>query len=201
MVYDWVQGRTLHLLALKNLDLETHFYTEMFPPFSIVQADALFGLNKDAIASYNNLEHKAYYNESFLGNKSVWFQHVYFHELMHSTNKYNGRYSSMWVKASLGDHEHIVGIEERIADLSALILCLRFGAEKFGPKGIKQMVYQCFEVNKTGFALPWQDVEDTVLCYVKNKDCPKLKTQLQYVKEIIMNDNLTTVYEGHFDAR
>lgn len=201
MVYDWVQGRTLHLLALKNLDLETHFHTEMFPPFRIVAADLLYGLGKDSIASYNNAKHEAFYNEAALNETSIWFEHVYFHELMHSTNWYNGRRTKIQTKGNLGDYEHLYMIEERIADVAALVLCLRFTGEKYGVKGIKKMAYQAFDHNPTDYALPWQDVEDAVLCYVKNKDCVKLKTQLNYVKEVIMNDNLTTVYEGHFDAR
>lgn len=198
MVYDWVQGRALHSLKLKNLDLEANFHTEMFPKFSITEEFYSHDWNKEFIAMYYTDLHAVEFTEKYLYHDKMWFEHVYFHELMHSTSFHNHRILKNWVKSSPADYQHMTGLEERIADIAALVLCLRF---EYGKTDCRAMLKFWFEENKTGYALPWQDVTDAVLCYVKNKDCPKLLKQLQYVKQVITDNNLTSIYEGNFDAK
>jgi hypothetical protein len=193
MLHNWVQGRTLHLAILNSLDVPNNFHHDLFPVFSVAK------IQDGRIATCWYYKHEIEFSDVFMMKDVSQFSHVYFHELIHSGSKYTNRWERFWSNASPDEAEHIVGLEERIADLGAMILALRFDY-KFKYKNIERAVTKFLEYNPTKYALPWQDFTEAVLFYVRNKDCPVLNETLQLFKQIILDNDLTTIYEGRFDG-
>lgn len=199
MLNDWAQGSASNFRALKKLKLEKHFNTGLFPEFMVTN-ECTFG-DVRFIALYHNTKHVVKFNHDHFHSDKMWFVHTYFHELIHSTTFWNGRYRNMWVKCgNFMDYEHVGGLEERIADIGALVLCGVFETD-FGRLDYKQLLICILNDAKTDYALPWGDLEQAVLFYLKKKDCSKVKQKLQLIKEIIIEHNLTTIYEGAFNGQ
>jgi hypothetical protein len=203
MLYDWVQGWTIHHEILKNIELENHFNTKLFPQYKICEVSYSYEHNAHFSAIYNHKKHWVLFSHLGLNSDDMWFSQTYFHELIHSTTKYSKRLHKMWdivQPVTIKQEQDFYGIEERIADLGSIILCATFTTDKID---LKPIVKQAFKIscNETKYALPWKEIEDAVLFYVKNKTCFKLHTKLQLVKQIIMDNSLTPIYEGYFDGR
>lgn len=196
MVYDWVQGWTLYSLILKNIDIEANFDTEKFPKFEVTANSYAKEHDSKFAAIYYHKPHKVFFSEEGLYLDNMWFSHTYFHELIHSTTHFNNRFQYMWFETR--NKKDIIGLEERIADIGALVLCLNFQSDKVC---VKTILEQAVSQNDTNLAIPWKDLEDAVLFYVKNKTCSKLKQQLQLVKQIIMDNDLCPIYEGNFNGQ
>lgn len=198
MLYQWIGERPLHLAILKSFNLEDNFNTSAFPVFSVEE------MPSNKIAEYIFPRHVVKFNETYLQNNFGSFAHVYFHELAHSTNIYTNRWNRIWANSSPVNVKNIVGLEERIADIVAFILCDVFSA-KFNFKGSDRFRYNSiknvFINNETNYALPWQEVEEAALCLLKDKTCPKVNNALQYYKNYIVENDFTMVTEGKFDGQ
>lgn len=196
MVYQWVQGWTSHYDTLKNINLTKHFSTENFPRFNTVDYNYKEGQEYQAIYGFDS--HLVLFASKWLNNSEFWFSHTYFHELIHSSSHYNGRFHHIWMTAGPTNTKNTHGLEERIADVGAVILCLTFEPYKLD---VLKTVYTSILINETNFVLPWGEIEEAVLFYVKDKYCPKLKEKIQYVKQVIMDNDLCSIHEGKFNGQ
>lgn len=194
MVYQWVQGWTSHYETLKGLNLENRFNTQEFPVFGVTSNN--YHEKKEFMAIYEFSKHKITFAKKWLNEPHFEFSYTFFHELMHSVGKHTGRFAFMWMLTN-GNPE-ILQLEERIADVSATILCL---ASDNCDLDVVRILFMAIELNKTNLILPWGEVEESVLFYVKNKDCPKLKEKIQYVKQVIIDADLCPIHEGKFNGQ
>lgn len=191
MDLSWLQGWSLHSLVLKNMDLEKHFQYWLFPEMTVTDIGSGLAEYRHGPGDIRFMEKKMNY---FLDA----FQHIFFHELAHSTTKYTNRWYDRiaWSSSSFEDKIHI---EERIADCAAFVLCSAFIRGIRNKDMAPELKYRITKTYETDLALPWGEVEAAVKCYLVNKDCPKVESALQYYKTIV--SECTTVYEGMFDGR
>lgn len=198
MDYSWVQGWTLYQLALKNLNLEDNFRIELFPKFQVVDENFSTEWKREFCALYNIPSHTISFAEKYMYNTALWFELVYFHELIHSTTRYTNRMTNNWKIAGPRNFKHSENLEERIAEIGALALCLATKKENLD---CVTLIKKMRDDNKTRFALPWGDLENAVLFYTKNKTMLKAQNALNYLKRVIIDNELLDIYEGTFNGK
>lgn len=198
MDYTWVQGWTLYKLTLQNLELESNFRIELFPKFEVVEHNFSAEWQREFCALYNNPSHTISFAQKYMYNKKMWFMHVYFHELIHSTTRYTNRVAVNFKLGGPRNYAHLASLEERIADIGGLVLCSIFEKENVD---YERVIKKIAEDNKTRFALPWGDLESAVLFYTKNSTMLKAQNALNYMKRLIIDNDLLDIYEGSFNGR
>lgn len=188
MNYQWIGNRPLHLSLLQTLDLESVWYTGMFPKFELTD-----DIPRDNIARYHMDFHIVQFNIRYIQSFINAFTITYFHELAHSTTYWNERFDRLIITNNKND---IVNLEERIADIVSFIW-----DECYNKKNInrKDFIRLAFEKNITSVGIPWGEVELAAKQYLKDKNCPKIESMLELYKNIIIEDNLSYVYEGLFN--
>lgn len=188
MNLSWLQGWSLHSLILKNMELEKYFKVSMFPEFKIYP-DAI------GMAYYHRRKHYIGFDENKLAYLVDGFDHVFFHEIVHSTAIETKRFD----RFIFNSHpEDAYNLEEQIAEVGAFILLSMFSdTSSWSPAATIQERFLTY--CKTELALPWGEVERAVKYYLIDKDCPKLESTLQYYKHVV--SQVTTVYEGQFNGR
>lgn len=196
MDYSWIGNRQLHLAILYSLQLEKNFNIDMFPSFEVK------AYRKKRLAEYSFSDNSVSFNEYYIQTRLTTFSHTFFHELAHSTSKYTNRWNRIWANGGFSVND-IVGLEERIADLVAFIWCDIFD-KKFdfnqSPHNRKLALKSIFTDNPSRFSLPWKEVEDAVLCLLKNKDCPKVIIALKFYKQLITDNKFCSIKEGIFNG-
>lgn len=195
-LYSWLDGKELQQTILKSLNLETHFQVEKFP------AVRLGRLQQKRVAIYNIPSHQIVFNHKHIGLFVTTLTHTYFHELMHSTVAQTNRWERYWANVGLWRESDVIGLEERIADISAHVLCHVFDNDFAFHKEdeLYSTTRQYFTSNPTVFDLPWDEVEFAVLCLLKNKNCQKVRNTLNYYKRFIQENEFTTIKEGFFNG-
>lgn len=195
MLHNWTQGRVLHSTILASLNIENNFDHALFPKISV--CDSANMPHVSAAGAYLIKKHEIRFSDLHLVKNFDSFTHLYFHELIHSTHKYTNRLNN-W-NALTNGCDDMYNLEERLADLGGMILATTFDSS-FRYNKI-ETIAGMLEASPTKFALPWQDLEDAVLCYLKDDNYALVCSVLKQYKRRIRQHELTTIYEGRFDAR
>lgn len=194
----WIEHYPLHSFILQTMQLPEIMEVAKFPTFSIGCPS-----KKNHAAEYTLHKHTVVFNEVVMYNEMTQFSFVYFHELMHSTSHSNGRWTRLLRNTSPTLIESIANLEERIADIAALVLVDLFDKPQTKETIIKLPFLLKLEhaiySNPTPYELPWGEVELAVKTYLKNKACPKVESKLQFYKQVITNNNFCKLYEGLYE--